>query len=362
MSEVSGASRAVGIARRAHRRSARYRRSRYLVLISLLAATPALAQQPADPLKPAEPAPPAPSARAAVSAPEVELGRPFSLFVTVDQEDGVEVNLPSSLGLGEFVEEVRRVANDRTLDDGTRVREFELQLIAWVIGDFQVPGIPVTYVVGGTAHQTQTNPVGISVVSAVGEGEGTLRDIAPPVKIDRRDWMWIIISIVGGLLVVGLLVIVIGVYLLRKRRPRRVVRAAPARPVPTGSARDVALARLAELEERLGEADLRPVVFAMSEVVREYLGRCYGVAALDMTTGELCRALASRGELAGLLPGLRSWLEETDLVKYAGESPPRDEVATTLDRARSLVEAAWPHPSTGSGHGPSTATPEQRVA
>jgi hypothetical protein len=301
-------------------------------------------------------APPAPAARAAVSAPEVELGRPFSLFVTVDQGDGVEVNLPSSLGLGEYVEEVRRVANDRTLDDGTRVREFELQLIAWVIGDFQVPGIPVTYVVGGTAHQTQTNAVGISVVSAIGEGDGTLRDIAPPVKIDRRDWMWIVISIVGALLVLGLLVVIVGVYLLRKRRPRRVVRAAaPARPVPTGSAKDVALARLAELEERLGEADLRPVVFEMSEVVREYLGRCYGVAALDMTTGELCRALASRGELAGLLPGLRSWLEETDLVKYAGESPPRDDVAATLDRARSLVEAAWPHSSTA-------ATPEQRVA
>jgi hypothetical protein len=283
----------------------------------------------------------APTARAAVSAPQVELGRPFSLFVTVDRGEGVEVNLPSSLGLGEFVEEVRRVTNDRTTGDGTRVREFELQLIAWVIGDYQLPPIPVTYAVGGVAHQTQTNPVAISVISLIGEGEGSLRDIAPPVDIERTDWTWMIVALSAA----GVLVLVGGFFAVRRLRPRRArVRARPAvvRSAPAGSARDAVLARLAELEARLGEADLRPVVFDMSEAVRDYLGRRFEIPALDMTTGELTRALALRGELSALLPEIRDWLEGSDLVKYAGDRPEAAEVQAAIDRARTLVEASWP--------------------
>ncbi|HTM20248.1 MAG TPA: hypothetical protein VL172_07070 [Kofleriaceae bacterium] len=304
------------------------------IVTLLLLAAPALAD---------EPAPDAPTAHAAVSSGEVELGRPFSLFVTVDKPDGVEINLPSSLGLGEFVEEVRRVANDRTLDDGSKVREFELQLIPWVVGDYQVPGIPVTYAKDGVAHQTQSNTVAISVISAIGSEEGSLRDVAPPVGVQRADWQWIILAIVSAVIVLGAIILVVGTWLVRRRRPvRKAAPAAPLRPVYTGSARDVALARLAALEQRLGESDLRPVVFEMSEIVREFLGRCFTVPALDMTTAELARALAARGDLAGILPGLRAWLEEADLVKYAGESPSADEVLAAIDRARSLVDAAWP--------------------
>jgi hypothetical protein len=114
--------------------------------------------------------------------------------------------------------------------------------------------------------------------------------------------------------------------------------------VLTGSARDVVLARLAELEARLGEHDLRPVVFEMSEALREYLGRCYSINALDMTTAEVIRALAARGDLAGVIDALRDWLQETDLVKYAGESPEASEAQEVIDRARGLVDATWPHP------------------
>jgi hypothetical protein len=61
-----------------------------------------------------------------------------------------------------------------------------------------------------------------------------------------------------------------------------------------------------------------------------------------MTTGELTRALALRGELSSLLPEMRDWLEETDLVKYAGDRPEAAEVQAAIDRARGLVDASWP--------------------
>ena len=130
----------------------------------------------------------APVAKAAVPASQVQLGRAFSVFITVTHDDGITVNLPASIEYGPGFEEpseARRSTEDRRRPDGTAVREFELELVAWSVGDLLLPPIPVTYVVQGTAYVVETEPVPVRVISFIGEGEGELRDIAPPVAVGR---------------------------------------------------------------------------------------------------------------------------------------------------------------------------------
>jgi hypothetical protein len=221
------------------------------------------------------------------------------------------------------------------------VRELELEVVAWVVGDLQLPPIPVTYVVQGTAYVVQTDPVPIQVVSFIGEGEAELRDIAPPVPVSRTSWT-LLSALIGAAaaLLVGLVALVVVRRWRRRRRrdlPGRRVSGAGA---PAVAFDDQALARLDALERSgaLEAADRRPFYFELSEIVRGYLGRRYGFPALDSTTAEIRSRLAA-GEGRPVAEQVGEWLERCDLVKYASYSADRDDARAALADARSLIEA-----------------------
>src|SRR5207344_365552 len=81
-------------------------------------------------------------------------------------------------------------------------------------------------------------------------------------------------------------------FVVRKLRARRGDRPGP----PPRPAHEIALERL----DRLGaygfleDADNRPFYFAVSEVIRDYLGARYGFDSLEMTTDELVDHLRKR--------------------------------------------------------------------
>lgn len=283
--------------------------------------------------------PDAPQARAAVSTSSVQVGATFTLFVTITYAAGAEVNIPSALDFGGAFEEVRRTRGDRTSADGRRVREFELELMGWFVGDQMVPPIPVTYVIGGAAHSTQTNAVPVTVVGVIGDGEAALRDIAPPVPVSRPDWTIIWISIVVGASVAGAALILVAAFLLRRRRRTRAPVRKGVRVGPPLEADAEALARLDELEASgtLDADDRKPAFIELSEIVRVYLGRRFGFPALDSTTSEIKASLRRRPGTAAALEILEEWLRVSDLVKYAGYQPPLEEAREAVAQARELV-------------------------
>jgi hypothetical protein len=108
----------------------------------------------------------------------------------------------------------------------------------------------------------------------------------------------------------------------------------------------VALERL----DRLGalgfleNADNRPFYFAVSEVIRDYLGARYGFDSLELTTDELIAELRKRSGRDVVLGEIQGWLTACDLVKFAKISPTAAEARGALESAIRIVTATRPEP------------------
>jgi hypothetical protein len=293
----------------------------------------------------------APTVRATLSTTTVGLGEVFYLFVSVDHQPGVEVNLPAALPLGLEFEETART--DRLVKNpaGGLTREFEIALMAFALGPLVLPAVPVTWVTQGRAREQATPALELTVTGALADGDAALRDIAPPVAVVRRDLR--LVAIAGG--AVGALLVALVIWRLVRRRRRRdamVAAASEAQRPP----HEEALARLAQVEGSgaLDADDRKPAYLEMSEIVRAYLGRRYGLPAPELSTAEI-RARLIVDDAGEPLVRIVDWLERCDLVKYARGTASEDEARQALYDARIFVERTRDQPTVGAGEHEATA-------
>ena len=286
----------------------------------------------------------APEVTASASPSQLVLGQRFTLFVTAVFDAGVEVNLREPMDLGSAFEVTRHVSSDKPRADGKRVREWQIEVFAWDLGDLEVPPVAVTFTVGGRAGQVMTNAVPVHVSGVLGDVDDPklVRADAPPVRLVGRDWKWLWI---GGAAVLAIVVVWLVLWLRRRRRyvPVAAVpgQVAPRRVDMTGAR---ALEQLTAIE-RSGvldrDDDRKRGYLEMIEIVREYLGARYRIATPDLTTAELVRALAKTAPEEARAQ-VDAWLERCDLVRYGGFRASAGEAAAVLADARTLVVDTTP--------------------
>lgn len=285
-----------------------------------------------------------PDVRAAASPPVLRLGETFTLFVTATYGGDVEVNLREPIELGGAFEVTRKLSSTRTLPDGKREREWQLEVYAWELGELRVPPLAVTFTSQGKAGQVATNEVPLIVNGVLGDlvdDPRLMKGHASPVSLMSRDWFWAWVA--GG---VAAAFAAAGTYLYIRNRRRRRVRTLIGTLVPVGPAprridmtSERALARLLEIERSgaLDRDDDRKAGYAeMVEVIREYLGARYRVATLDLTTYELMKSLA-RVAPSDEQALVERWLERCDIVKYGGLRATAEDAHGVLEAARHLV-------------------------
>ena len=305
------------------------------------------------------PDPDAPTVTARVDKTEAHVGDPINLIITAIARRGIAVNLPSTIALEPFTVLDRKEA-EQDLGDGRARREFTLTAAAYEPGESELPTVEVTYLgKGGEIRTVKTTPIPIKIASVIAnEPEPALKDIAPPVRVMQQD---LLLAYIAG----GLLAAIIGALLtwlvVRRLRGRILMRPGP----PPRPAHEVALEKL----DRLGtygfleNADNRPFYFAVSEVIREYLGARFGFDSLELTTDELVAELhrsAAREQVLGLAQGqIEGWLSGCDLVKFAKISPSAAESRGTLETAILIVSSTRPRvepDAPGPGQAPPPAT------
>ena len=284
----------------------------------------------------------APEVSAAASPAVVRLGARFTLFVTATFGEGIEVNLPEPIELGSGFEVRRKLSEDKPHGDGRTTREWQIEVVAWELGDVQVAPVRVTFSAFGHAGQVQTNAVPLKVVGVLGDvvdDPKAMRGLASPTGLTSRDWFWIWFATALGA-VTG---VVLGSLWYRSRRKHRTIRlvgnmiAAPIKRVDMTAAR--ALERLLEIERSgvLDGDDTRKTGYAeMVDVVREYLAARYRIATLDLTSLEVV------GRLAKVAPEdetalVEAWLDGCDLVKYSGLQGSPADAGKALDDARAMI-------------------------
>ena len=302
----------------------------------------------------------------------VAVGDTFRLNLDLYWKDGVEVK-PLALvdKVGSFT--VRDVSYGLASPEANRFnRRVSLLLTVFETGEQTVPAIPIIFIdEGGSLQNAETSPIGISVVSVLPEDAQDIRDVKAPISVPRR-WRDLILSYA---LLVGLVAgAATSVLLSVMRRGQIEAFLAKVWHKVTAPVRKLLLRMLATLglirrtreaafDVQVTEPDLIPEETALkelgriealglldrgmikehytlvSETVRRYLERKYGVLAMESPTSYTLLAL-SEMELAVQGMGLvAEVLEEGDMVKFAKFVPDGESVNSVVERARRIVHS-----------------------
>ncbi|RMG11255.1 MAG: hypothetical protein D6731_15875 [Planctomycetota bacterium] len=161
------------------------------------------------------------------------------------------------------------------------------------------------------------DPLPENVEASVPPPEGIFR--ADPSPAPPTRWPWLFAALPALVALVALL-----------RRRRHVF--APPRP-----AHEVALEALSRLDALglLERGNLDGYFVTLSAILRDYIGRRFGIRAPAQTTQEFLRAAQDAPALLAYRATLASFLEQADAVKFAAQRLPIE----AAQRARAEVEA-----------------------
>ena len=269
----------------------------------------------------------------------VKLGEPFVYRITLHHPPGQrwELRTPRELGGFELLEQSRTRSDAK---EGSATT-YLLKMSLFALGSHVLPTLTFDVIDaqgGGVARIDGPDIEGKSSLPKNADQLGVkLADIKPNEDVPVRSWrlLW---WLAGALAAVAL--IWFGARAWRAR-PRRPLPAPPPLPLEERT-----LQALTALEsEGLPERGLqREFHFRLNGIVRAFLGERFGFDALECTSGELLREVERR-TLPGVDPdGLREFVDQCDVARYARGEVPVPACAGALDYARSLVEATCPRP------------------
>lgn len=303
-------------------------------LVAALAAGPAPAQSvPDEPVSVSARSGPVTATLTAPSS-QAKAGQAIDMSLRLEARDGATVAVPDlGRSLGPF--DISGVSQEAADKAALRVVTLRFRAMTLDSGTVELPRIPVAATLpDGTPATFEVGPVGFTVQSSLaGPLDPTaIRDIKGPVEIDVGGPWWWIAAAAGAVA----LALAAAVTLRMARRPRA------GRESP---AHEWALERLDALaEDRMPErGEMHGYWIVLSDIVREYVERRFGIEAPDRTTEEFlgeARTHLALSEMHRSLLG--QFLRMADMVKFAGASPSVGDCHGALDMARVFVRQTAP--------------------
>lgn len=275
--------------------------------------------------------------RTSVDTTLVTVGDRITLLVEVEHPSDARVAWPDSLTLAPFEVLEAAVLPAQTTGDRT-VSAAALSLAAFELGELEIPSFEVPVLRDGEDPELlETDRFGIEVVSVGADEGGDIRGIRGPLGIP--------VGPIGLLLLVLLVLLtaLLAYILYRRFRPRGEGEQGARGPRPR-PAHELALEALAALEATalLERGQVKEFHIEVSEILRTYVERRYRVDALEMTTVEVLSGLEDAGVDGRFRDGLRRFLDQCDLVKFAKVRPDASSSGAVLRLGRELVESSIP--------------------
>ena len=307
-----------------------------LVLLAccvLFAGCPPDGNEPAQPDAPDAPAPVELTAQA--DPAKARIGEPITFRITLEVDPSLSAELPE---VGSRIQGLRVVDMGK---EGPKKREGRIWSQRWyelkadLAGSYVLPAVSIPYTDSeGNDQVAETKQVFVEVESVLGQttDEQDIRDLKSLEKAKREIPRWWPLLLIGILAILGLLVGLI-LFFRRKRRTREALR----------TPEEIAMEELENLEATglLEEARYREYVFGLSLIFRRYLEGRFRVPAAEQTTEEILASLRRAENFDKTLKeATRSFLEETDPVKYRGLEPQPAETETWRNRLVSFMERA----------------------
>ncbi len=305
-------------------------RLQHIILLAAALASPALPQAAIH------------SVKASLDSAYIIMGRQTSLHLEIIEDNSANGQLLLRDTLTKEVE-VAALTQGDTTDLGNNRRQITRDIIlqSFDSGLYTLPPIP--YVDGTDTSLTQ--PLTLKVVpvdvdslttihtfAQVEEGESRWWDFLPDWITDYAAWYILAIVIIIGAIVAWLL--------LSKRRMLTMLRPTE-KPVPPY---ELAMRQLYELKERnlCDHGQEREFYTRLTEILRDYLERRFGINAMEMTSSQITDALATNADTREPNRLMRQVLQVADFVKFAKVRPLPDDNVKSFNSAIQFVESTRP--------------------
>ena len=281
--------------------------------------------------------------KAKLDSARLLMGRTTALHLEIVQDRGTRgaLALEKSDTLTAMVEIAEKTKADTTALDNNREQiSRDLILQAFDSGLYVLP--PVAYIVG---HDTVlSDPLSLKVIPVPVDTTQDIIDIKPVEGVPFRllDWVPDWIADYWWVWLLALLLIAGALYYYFKwyRHGRNPLRPEKKR-LP---AYEEAMLNLEALNQRqLWQNGQEKEYFTgLTDILRVYIDRRFGVNAVEMTSTEIVKTLKERGETKAVNEQLSMILEMADIVKFAAVRPLPDDNELAFQRAVNFVEETKP--------------------
>lgn len=233
-----------------------------------------------------------------------------------------------------------------TESEKTKTFEYKYILTWFDSAEVTLPAVKVDYRVEGdtTLQSIFSNSVSFSVHRVLIAQEEDIKDIKPPVRIPV-DWGMIAFWVLIGLIFIAILIYFYKKYfknkpIQHKVKPKKII-------IP---AHVEALSKLDKLDsEQLWQKGfVKDYHSNITQIIREYFEKRFGLPALEMTTSESLNDLAKNPEAINVLNVTEKFLSNADLVKFAKYQPIASVNEEMMSQAKEIVNTTIPEPMTAS--------------
>ncbi len=287
-----------------------------------------------------------------VDRSEITIGDRIQYEIKVVYPADGQVILPSVLGnLGAFEVKDYQVSDPKPAGN-LKIQTWRFNLSTFTVGKYTLPPQQLAYRHGTdtTAVNYFTQPIEINVVRTSPETIKDIADIAPLAEV-RGGRPWLAYGLGGlALLILGLL--------LWKRLHRR--RTVAEKVIPQLPPFEEAMEKLGQLKNLalIRQNRAREFCFILSELLRRYISRRFGIDALESTTAEFIESSKKLPITSAQKDWLVKFCDGTDLVKYADAPLLESEAQNLLSQTEEFLRQTKPREATAA----SAATPLSKPA
>lgn len=233
------------------------------------------------------------------------------------------------------------IESDTVTTDGKRTLTNTYTLQAFDPGLLAIP--PVGAVAGSSTDTTWAERLTLKVLPMEVDTVAMTPMPAAGIVSAHNRWydyipLWTLVLLIAIIVIVSTIFII-----MATRKHKETIAIQAQKPLPPY---ELAMVRLEELR-RSGKAipgQEKAFYTELTEILRQYLRGRFGINAMEMTSGQIVRALRSNPETRIPSEQVNAVLQVADFVKFAKEKPLADDNQRALQRATEFVETTKPLP------------------
>ena len=283
------------------------------------------------------------SITASLDSAYILMGKQTALKLDIVQDRGVQGAFINNNGdtLTREVEVIRALKPDTT-DLGSNREEIKRELIiqSFDSGLYTIP--PFVYVAGNDTFTS--NALALKVMPVAVDSMATIHDYAGVAKPNTRIWDYLpdfIVEYWWIFLIVLLLAAALFVWLRYIKGKKAIPLVPKKKPVPPYEVAMQALNRL-KSEKLCENGHEKEYYTRLTEILRIYLDKRFGINAMEMTSTQIMQQLRSNDDTKTSAPVMKQILEMADFVKFAKVRPLPDDNQKAFTNAVTFVENTRP--------------------